>query len=259
MSDDPSTEPRPLEWGTATIGPDESGPVWHFGSLRLSAHRPDTEILLKSEHEGGEIGEWVRWHAPQGATFSFRPELPDRPIIVAPERPYRLPPRGESLVFVGIPLFARLSMTIGATTQDLADYASIVLSDTWWGTFVEGELAYWVETRARRHRPEGRIPPHMALCPFRLVNNSSQALPIERFAVRLDYLSLFETDQGIWTDEVHVHYKGADEGSEIHHTGKAHGAAGTSRRLASSRKPPPKGLRAKTFGRLRALAGAEDR
>ena len=207
----------------------------------------------------GQAGNLVRWHAPSGATFSFRPELPDRPIIVAPERPYRLPPRGESLVFVGIPLFARLSMEVGTSSQDLEDFPSIVLSDTWWGTFVEGELAYWVETRARRHRPEGPIPQHMALCPFRLVNNSSQALPIERFAVRLDYLSLFETDQGIWTDEVHVRYRGADEGSEIHHTGKAHAEAGPGTRLAGPRKPPPKGLSAKTFGRLRALAGAEDR
>ena len=55
------------------------------------------------------------------------------------------------------------------------------------------------------------------------------------------------------------HYKGVDEGSEIQYTGKVHAGAGESRRLAPPRRPPPKGLRAKTFGRLRALTGADDR
>lgn len=259
MSEGSSTGSLPLTWGEVDIGQDESAPPWRFGTLRLHAYRPDTEVWLKAEHDGGPEGEWVRWHAPPGALYSFRPELPDRPIIVAPERPYRLPPRGVSMVFVGIPLVARLSFRTGGASQDLDAFPSIVLSDTWWGSFVEGELAYWVETRARRRRPEGPLAPHIALCPFRLVNNSSQALPVERFAVRLDYLSLFETDQGIWTDEVHVHYRGVAEGSEIHHTGKAHAEAGSSTRLIGPRTPPPTGLRAKTFGRLRALAGSEDR
>lgn len=247
----------PLEWGEVDLRAGEEVSAWSFGPLTLYARRKETEILLRTEHDGVESSDWVRWHAAPETRFELRPALPDRAIVVAPERPYRLPQRGESEIYVGIPMFVRVVSTIGGAVEVLADYPSEVLSDTWWGGFTEGELAYWVETRARRAVPTEPYGPNQAVCPFHLVNESSQALPVERFSVRVDHLSLFSTASGVWTDEVSVRYAGPDEGSEIHHTGRAPRAATSVKRLAGPRTPPPSGLRGRTFSRLKALAWGE--
>lgn len=244
----------PLQWGEIDLRPGADAAAWSFGPLTLYARREETEVLLRTEHDGVETSDWVRWHAPADARLELRPVLPDRAIVVAPERPYRLSPRGRSEIYVGIPLFVRVVSTLDGSEEVLADYPSEILSDTWWGGFVEGDLAYWVDTRARRAVPTEPYGANQAVCPFRLVNQSSQALPVERFSVRVDYLTLFSTAAGVWTDEVLVRYGGPDEGSEIHHTGQAPRAAASVKHLAGPRTAPPSGLRERTFSRLRALA-----
>jgi hypothetical protein len=231
-----------------------------LGGLRLRLRLAGPEVWLRGSYadvdEDGGRDEWTRWSLPGDARVEVRPSLPDRPVVVSPEQPFHLPLRGKARVYVRIPLFAQVVATDTNRTETvLAEFPSIVLSDTWWGTFTEGLAAYWLRTRARRSAPPEIFEPYLAVCPFLLENASDEPLAVDRFAIRTDHLSLFARDGGMWTDEVLVEYHGPLEGSELTYTGAVPREVGDVRRIASPREVPPRGLRARTFGRLKVMTG----
>lgn len=263
-------------WGELSLGVGEAA---HFalGELELRLRRRTDEVWMHACHEvsapietasvsraqdegsseGTDAEAWIRWALRADEGLALRPALPDRPVVVSPEQPFFLPPEGRARVFVRIPLFVQVRTTgdssPGAT---LEEFPSVVLSDTWWGSFTEGEVGYWLGTRARREMTPDLYSPHLAVCPFVLVNRSDQPLPVERFAVRVAYLTLFGRGQSVWTDEVQVRYRGGSDGSEIRYTGNVPEDAGEVSRLADSREPAPRGFNARTFGRLKARMAA---
>lgn len=253
-------------WGDSTLAAGEE--VTHsFGHLRMRLRRQAEEIWLHTFHDDGSDGSaqsgapgrdsdaWIRWAVPAGDAIHLQPALPDRLVVVSPERPFYLPPEGRARIFVRIPLFARVQVG-GEGRITLGEFASVVLSDTWWGTFTDGELGYWLGTRARRIVDSSLYEPHLAICPFVLVNESDSVLPVEHFAVRVAYLTLFGRGKAVWTDEVQVRYRGGAEGSEIRYTGRKPDDAGDLDHLASSRERAPRGFHARTFGRLVAKVAA---
>lgn len=265
-------------WGVVPI--DSGSEVEHsLGALRLRLRRRADELWIHAAHDdevepsasssarvaqeeevepgSADAESWIRWALPAGREVELRASLPDRPVVVSPEQPFFLPPAGRARVFVRIPLFVRVQLPRGdGGGETLEKFPTVVLSDTWWGTFTEGEVAYWLGTHARREMGPSLHEPHLAICPFVLINDSEQALPVERFAVRVAYLTLFGHGPAVWTDEVQVRYRGADEGSEIRYTGRIPADAGDVERMAASRESAPRGLHARTFGRLRARVGA---
>lgn len=232
------------------------------GDLGRRGNREDAELR---EDEGGRAAapeeipteDWIRWALPPEEELELVPALPNRPVVVSPEQPFFLPPEGRARIYVRVPLFVSVR-TKGEVTEPttLEEFPSLVLSDTWWGSFTEGELAYWLETRARRDVSTDLPDPHLAICPLLLVNRSDQRLPVERFAIGVAYLTLLRRDEVVWTDEVQVRYRGGHEGSEIRYTGEVPESVGPVEPLAGSREAAPKGLRARTFGRLVARVGS---
>ena len=247
-------------WGTADVAVGSEQRL-SLGDLTVVLRREPKELWVRHEYGGVQTDPrdddgWTRWAASREDRYELRPALPDRSIVVSPERPFHLPPHQRSRIYVRVPLFARLTrIAKGEAPSVLEELPSVVLSDTWWGDFVEGELAYWVLTRARRAVTPDLFEPHLALCPFSLVNGSDEPLPVVRFAVRVAYLTLFGRGEEVWTDEVRVSYDGAERGSEIDYTGRVVDEAKELSRLAEPRQPAPRGLHMRTFGKLRALSG----
>lgn len=231
-----------------------------LGTLSLHMRREQHEVWIAGRHDAAEATDeapWTRWAvAPGTGLLALRRALPDRPVVVSPDQTFYLPPGSRAKIFVRIPLFAQfiLQRPRGAVTE-LGSFPGIVLSDTWWGSVTEGELAYWMPTRARRAVTPDLLQPHLAICPFVLENRSDVALPVDRFAVRVAHLTLFGQGTAAWCDEVHVRYEGLTEGSVLEYTGSIPAEAGDVDRLAEPREPPESGLRSITFGRLRALSG----
>lgn len=185
-----------------------------LGTLHLTLERTPKEVWLRMHRTPGgdpENDDWLRWAAPKEARIEVRPAIPDRLVVVSHEHPYHLPPGGRSQVFVRIPLFVQVVVIDGDSEVVVADEPSIVLSDTWWGSFTEGELAYWLTTKARAEVSDDLFLPHIGMCPLRMVNDSHEALPVERFAVRVPHLSLFSDHGRNWTDQVNVRYEDAPE------------------------------------------------
>jgi hypothetical protein len=231
-----------------------------LGSLRIEVHREPGELWVRASPHGSDAGDddWTRWSESSDAMISIRPGLPDRPVVVSPELPFFLPPRETARIYVRIPLVVMISARdVGGIVTHLGEFPTEVLSDTWWGGFTEGTLAYWLETSARRAMSKDLFDPSLAVCPLVLINESDEALPIDQFAVRVAYLTLFGRGPAVWTDEVHVRYRGQQEESEISYSGKIPEVAGDVEKIGSYREHPPRGLRSKMFGRIlsRSLGG----
>lgn len=242
------------------------------GELRLHASFEDPaeeDPPFPSLHRGTDEPDpdpaWSRWAlARDEGHLWLRPCMPDRPLVLQPEAPFALLPRASARVFVRVPLWVRLEWmegsrppsdeTIPSQGTVLAELPVTVLSDTWWGDVMDGELAYWLGTRARRvYRPALRAP-HLAICPLVLENRSGGELKVEKLAFRTVHLGVFSDGQGFWGDESRVRYQGEAEGSEVEVTGAPPPEAGTPHLVTPPRVPLARGIRARTFHRLRGLS-----
>lgn len=256
-----STSPTPPEpWGelalpqaqtvTRTVGPLSLHFVRTEGEIRVATGDRDPQALAPAD--------WSRWTVPESADkVRLLPALPDRPLVLEPEMPFVLLPGTEARVYVRVPLVARLELDLDGAPHVLAEHPAIELSDTWWGDVEEGEIAYWLHTSARRTVAPELLTSHQAICPLQLVNRSPDELRVERLTLRVAHLSIFAGREtgGLWTDVSRVRYMGEDEGSQIDNSGAPPDEAEGGQLVTRPREPLTRGLRARTFARLRALPG----
>lgn len=255
-------------WGEHALEPEDTLTL-EVGPLVLRARSTGNEIWLshapgdssrsrrRSDRTSGAGGEdWIRWPVPEGGDrILLSPVFPPRPVVAEPDRSFRLLPRGRARIFVRVPLWVRVDVVAGGERK-LIEVPSVVLSDTWWGGFTEGELCYWLPTTARRQVPPEVFRPHRAVCPLELTNRSDDELTVEKIVLRVAHLSVFSDEGRLWADETRVRYRGADEGSDIQVAGKQPSEAASAVRVAAPRqRPPARGFRALTFARLKALPG----
>src|SRR5690606_15263889 len=243
-------------WGTLDLPPGASTEL-AIGSLHVEVRRTPYEIWLRCGRgpDTADLEDWRRWSIPDDAELQLRPASPDRLLVVSHEYPFQLPGRRSARIFTRVPLFVQI-VASGADIGDIVvmDEPSLVLSDTWWGTVQEGELAYWLSTTARAEVTDDLFVPHAGMCPVQLENVSGEALPVDRFALRAQHLTLFDHGHHIWTDEVRVRYHAKAEGSEIDFAGRPPAEAPGATPLARPRIAVRRGLHARTFDRLRSLS-----
>lgn len=249
----PAGETLALELGPLVIWARARGDEIWLAHVPGDAARTATEPPLELPADEG----WIRWPMPAGTDrISLTPAFPPRPVVAEPELAFRLLPGAEARIFVRVPLWARVEAAIAGEPL-LTEVPTLVLSDTWWGGFTEGELCYWVATTARRRvRPEV-FAPHLAVCPLQLSNRSGEELEVERLALRVPHLTVFSDEGRFWADETRVRYRGEDAGSEIEMAGRSPAEAPGAVRVAGPRSPVPRGFRARTFARLKALPGLQ--
>jgi hypothetical protein len=201
--------------------------------------------------------EWSRWAMREGEhRLRVLPVFPDRPLVVKPEHPFTLLRRARARVYMRVPPWVRLTVVPGSSGGGavLTEIPTERLSDTWWGDFQEGELAYWLRTKARRELRAELFEPHLVMSTLQLENHSEDALPVEKLVLRVEHLSIYEKDGWLWAEEVRVEYRGEDEGSDIHMDDEPPREAEGARELSPARAQT-RSFRARTFARLRALSG----
>jgi hypothetical protein len=174
--------------------------------------------------------------------------------VVEPDDAFFLARGAQARIFVRVPLWAHLE-ALGKVTTSLISIPTVEASDTWLGTFEEGELSYWIPTSARRSFDDSLFQPHLAMCPVQLVNRADEPLSVERIALRVAYLSLYAVGARIWGDETRVRYDGETEGTNLDVAGAPPGEADGAVLLKAARVKASRGLRALTFARLRSLQG----
>lgn len=233
------------------------------GQLRLLERFDGQDYWLASEHldletkkTGADAKEptWLRW--PLNAAYervALKPVFADRPVVVETEVPLCLTPGGFTKIYARCPLWVRIELQ-GRDSLLIEELPSAPLSNTWFGDFLEGTLAYWVSSRTRTRIEPDSSQPWMAICPIHIRNTSDIELKIERICLRVEHLSLFAAEGQLWADETQVRYRGLDKISRIENTGKAPDEARDAILAAAPRETMSDGITAKTFASLRALS-----
>lgn len=236
-----------------------------FGPLALHLRRSAGEVWVAHTQVPGDEADplggdeenlpWSRW-APRRlvSQVSLTPALPDRLVVVSPEVPFHLESGAEARIYVRIPLWVKVALGDGEASV-LLEAPTSVLSDTWWGDPSEGELGYWLPTRARRQISDDLFVEHRAVCALDLENLSDRSLSVERFALRTVHLSLYRDKGRLWGGETRVRYEGHEDGSQIDITEAPPKEAPGAKLIGPPRQPLPRGFRALTFDRLKLIPG----
>ena len=115
-------------------------------------------------------------------------------------------------------------------------------------------MAFWLSTQGRRELAPDMFEAHHVMSAVQLDNLSGDDLRVEKLALRVEHLSIYEKDGWLWAEEVRVDYHGEDEGSEIHMDDEPPREAAGARELTPARAQK-KSFQTRTFARLKALSG----
>jgi len=264
MTDIELWQPHKIEDGQcleAQIGPlklwlRRKGDELHIASERQT----DLENLMKVTApkllDGQESDglDWGRWVYDKCNEVVLTPLTPDRPVVVRPEVPVRIPPGQQALFFVRIPLWIRISVGDGVKIQ-LCEKASVKLSNIWFGDPMSGELCYSLRSRARRDISDSQVEPHRAVCPVTIRNASTVQVEIERFCLHVAHLSVYSGESRLWTNGVQIIFKGEDEVSSLEYSKKPPAFESADNVLSEARMPVKKSLLKRSIGNLGFFGG----
>jgi len=224
-------------------------------------HRRDIESLVKAVplHPAAERKpaglDWSRWVCGSCDQLLLTPVTPDRPVVVRPEVPLKIPPGREALFFVGVPLWVRI--TAGdANKVQLCEVPSVTLSNIWFGDPMSGDLCYSLRTRARREFSDSKAEPHRAICPVTIRNAAPMQVDIERFCVHVAHLSIYPGTSRLWTGGVQITFKGEAETSPVEYSEKPPTYEEVDKTLSEPRAPVKKRLLIKSLGNFGYFGGA---
>jgi hypothetical protein len=246
-------------WGGISLPANEF--VDHkIGPLHIMMKRTSNEIWVsfdrtQVEEPGPEVQSWTRWALTRkDSVIEVWPLMPDLQVIVRPEYPFSLAPGAAVKVFTRIPVW------VGVFAHDprkhkLTETPTVQLSKTWYGDFTDGVMCYWIGTTARREVSQDVLNDYTAVASLNIKNESDTDLKIEKLSIRVDRLSLFESEGFLWTDEMDIRYHGEDQHSEITMNGKAPKDLQHPKLITSPRDPLKKSFAERTFRIIKEIPG----
>jgi hypothetical protein len=259
-------EPRQIEHGEcleAQVGPLQMWLRKNGDEIHIATkHRKDTANLTKvsafravSELKPTGL-DWGRWVCgDECSNVVLTPVMPDRPVVVRPELPVKIPPEGKALFFFGVPIWVRITVGNGKQFK-LCEEPSVDLSNIWFGDPMSGDLCYSLRTRARREVADTQVQPHRAVCPVTIRNASAEQVNVERFCVHVAHLGVYPGTSRLWTNGVHIAFKGEDEVSQLEYSEKPPAYEEVGRILSPPRTPVKTTLLKRSLGGFGLFSGA---
>lgn len=253
---------QPGIWDDLTF-PENDFAVWQAGSLTCWYRRQGRQIFLAHSHDADAFQSPVldesanhttveRWSLDREVSgLSVSPVFPERAFVIKPEMTFRVMKGVQTRIFIRVPIWTRLE----TGKQLLLELPLLILSTTWSGTFMEGELCYSIRSGIRSSVTPDPERPHMAICPLHISNRSDADLMIEKINLHVANLSLFIHEGQLWSDETRIEYKGENDVSQIKVSGKPPAEAEGAQLVAKPRNPSKKRLSARTFTSLKDLPG----
>ena len=265
------SQSTPPWWGEFDL-PLQATRAWHIGSFDLHLTRTEHEIgaswWRSGEYASTELVVNAPASSPAPATatlerFGYRqpparmrilPALPDRPLIVTPIHPFRLPPKEEATLFVSVPLWLQLS-----ATGDVVLFEEPLhrLSDTWFGPNTRiGELCYASRSSARLSLSNLPALAQRAVSAVRIRNLATTVLELERLSLPAPHLSLYAGTNGhLWTEAVSLEREADGDFAALELSSAPPKAAGAAQRVSDSRERPERRTPFRSFGRLLRRGG----
>jgi hypothetical protein len=203
-----------------------------IGNLSLWIEQRDEEYLIAPDYvdddkavasatmveNPGEVPENLSWNRyivqEPSATFQLTPALPDRAVVVRPEFPIKLAPNSASVFYVSIPVWVQIRAGKKQNIM-LMEIPSLVLSNTWFGDSMSGELCYALTTRAIKNIEEMSDVAHRIICPVHIQNSGSDLLDFQRLCIHVEHLRVYSGTHHLWSNEVTITYVGNEQPNEI--------------------------------------------
>jgi len=229
----------------------------HVATERLTAELVENETTSFSCMNRSEQAnfDWKRWVV--GKDYNqvlILPVMPDRPVVVRPDVPVKIPKDQEALFFFTIPVCARIIVEKSVRIV-LCEEPSVIRSNIWFGDLMSGELCYSLRSRARRKIADIEAKPHRVTCPVRIRNTTESQFDIERFCVHIEYLNIYKGATQLWTNEVLISFQGEDAVSKIDYAQKPPEYEAVEGIISEARTPWKKTLLKKSLGTFRLLTG----
>jgi len=192
---------------------------WHVLSLPAARREADASYRIVARAQKPPSSEWRHYLHRDGGTMQASPVLPDRPVVMRPDRALTLLPGQSTIFFLEIPVWFRLS-TSGYRPAQIFEEPLTVLTRTWFGDPVNGELCWGLATRL--HHSVDSVDPTAdhAVCPLMIENDSETDLEFQKVCLHVENLSMFRGKRLLWTNSLHAVFRGPDQVTqmEIVHT-----------------------------------------
>lgn len=239
---------------------------WQMGPLQLWVRRIDGEWQTAIERvpesapfvsaqrcDPPDGASWTRWAAhPDDVTFQLRPIMPDRPVIVRPESAFSFPPQSDLMFYVSIPV--AIQMCTGSVAEvPLMEVPSVVLSNSWFGEPVHGQLCYALKTTARRTLDDLRVSPHLVACPIHIQNRSGTVLAFERLCLQTQHMAIFQDQRRLWTNQVGIQHGAGSAQDTLEFSQGAPDVSWQANCLTEARLPVRKTLLQKSFFNIKSF------
>ncbi len=187
---------------------------YHVLSLQEPNEEADARRGIIARGKKPVSSQWRHYLVNQDSAVQPDPTLPDRPVVVKPDRALTLLPGESATFFLQIPVWFRLSTSNGHKTRIFEEPVHL-LSNTWFGDPVTGELCYALATRL--HQGLDSIEPRAfhAICPVLISNDSEQDLAFEKICIHVENLKVFRGSRRLWANSLNVIFKGSEQTTQI--------------------------------------------
>lgn len=232
-----------------------------IGETKIICKYENTELKLAYTHNHSsdtfipKDDDWQRWALKnKSVKIRIHPVFPDRPVVVKPENVFKIVKNSEAKIYVRVPLWIKIEL-MGKKHQVLTEVPSVILSNTWFGNFFQGELCYWISSGANRKFTIDPKKDYLAICPINLINKANEDLVVEKISLRVTNLCLYFDGKQLWSDDTNVYYTGSMEESEIEASGQPPVESPAAKLISEQREKHNKTFTAKTFSSLKELPG----
>jgi len=173
-----------------------------FGNEYHIAHCHTQELEQADRMEEEGLLSFKTYTFKQSPEISLKPVLADRFLASKLARPFYIPAGQEILLYVSSPVW--IEMVALKPRIHLAEVASSVLSDTWFGrNKMEGDLCYAGKTFCATRINEVPHGPNRIISPLLIKNRAPGVLILKSVSVPLPFLSVYHDKQNhLWTEQL---------------------------------------------------------
>ncbi len=187
---------------------------WHVLSLPHSQRAGEAQCAFMPRTAKPTSSEWRHYLHRDGGPIQPSPVLPDRPVVVRPDRALTLLPGQSTIFFLQLPVWFRLS-TSGYRPSRIFEEPLGALSRTWFGDPLTGELCWGLATRLHHNVDSLEPSADTAVCPLMIENESSTDLAFEKICLHVENLNVFRGRIRLWTNSLHALFRGPEQATQI--------------------------------------------
>jgi hypothetical protein len=187
---------------------------WHVLSQPAEGEDAEARAMYVPRTDKPESSQWRHYLHSESGVLQPSPVLPDRPLVVKPDRSLTLLPGQSTIFYIELPVWFLLSTT-GARAARIFEEPLGVLTRTWFGDPVTGELCWGLATRLH-HALESVAPcAWLAVCPLSIENDSDTDLAFEKICLHVENLNVFRGPRRLWTNSLNVVFRGPEQATQI--------------------------------------------